>query len=340
MTKITMQDIADHLNISKNSVSQALRNKNGVSDKTKFLVKQAANELGYQYNFIEKKTEPTAYHPKEFLLLATTFALSQASFFGIILSSIKRNIENSGNKLTVLEIQNFNFQDNEFQKGLSASSWDGIFILSHIENSFIQNVLSLDYPCVLVDHHHPHFRADAIISQNITGAYTAVEYLIQLNHKKIGFIGEVTFSPSYDERQLGYAKALNDYDIQFNDDYLISNIQEDQSKLYTRLDALEEMPTAWFCVNSGLAFILNSYLQTKGYSVPNDVSILCFDDTEFTRLSQPQISCIATDLEFMGKKSVLLMEHRILNPNEPFVEISITPELIIRSSTELFREKE
>lgn len=55
MTKITMQDVANYLNISKNSVSQALRNKNGVSEQTKLLVKQAAEELGYQYNFVEKK---------------------------------------------------------------------------------------------------------------------------------------------------------------------------------------------------------------------------------------------------------------------------------------------
>ncbi|MGX7393395.1 LacI family DNA-binding transcriptional regulator [Carnobacterium mobile] len=339
MTKITMQDVANYLNISKNSVSQALRNKNGVSEQTKLLVKQAAEELGYQYNFVEKKKESISSHPKEFLLLATTFALSQTSFFGIILSSIKKNVESSGNNLTVKEIKNFDFQDKDFQTKLSSTDWAGIFILSHIENTFIQNILSLEYPCVLVDHHHPHFKADAVTSQNITGAYTAVEYLIQLNHKKIGFIGEVTFSPSYDERQLGYMKALNDYSISFNNEYLITNIQEDQSKLYARLDALNNMPTAWFCVNSGLAFILNSYLQSKGYLVPDDISVLCFDDTEFTRLSQPPISCIATDLEFMGKTAVTLMEQRIESPNNPFVEVSITPELIVRTSTKTLNEE-
>lgn len=330
MEKVTMQDIANHLNISKNSVSQALRNKNGVSENTKKIVRQAAEDLGYFYNGQSLSSD---YQHKDFLLLATSFALTQISFFGEIITSLEKHAKIVGGTLTTLEIKNPDFQDAEIQNKLSQKKWDGIFILSHITNSFIQDIISLDYPCVVIDHHHPHFLADTVVTQNNKGAFSAVEQLIKLNHNKIGFIGDVNFSPSYEERLSGYLKALNLYDFPIDQDYILSDIKEDQSNLYSKLDSIHDMPTAWFCVNSGIGFILNSYFQSKGVRVPDDISILCFDNTEFTRLSNPKLSCIATDLDYMGKVSIDLMLERINNPNAPFIEVGINPELIIRDST-------
>lgn len=333
MAKVTMQDIADQLNISKNSVSQALRGKSGVSDKTKALVKKTADELGYHYNFSGEPDDPQSRRTKKFLLLASSFALSQASFFGKILSSIENSVEQSGSQLRVIEITDQDIQEHILKNELTGQEWDGIFIMSHINDPFIEKVISFGCPCVLIDHHHPHFKADAILTQNQKGAYSAVEYLIQNNHKKIGFIGDISFSPSYNDRLTGYTKVLKDYSIEYDEHYVISDSKESQRNLYSRLDSLDDMPSAWFCVNSGLAFILNSYLHSKGYSVPEDVSILCFDDTEFTRLSQPQLTCISTDLGYMGKSAVDLMAYRISHPDNPHLEINIAPELIVRSST-------
>lgn len=330
MEKVTMQDIANHLNISKNSVSQALRNKDGVSENTKKLVRQAADDLGY---FYYGQSSLPVYRPKEFLLLATSFALTQISFFGEIITSMEKYAKIAKGTLTTIEIKNPDFQDTEIQNKLSQKKWDGIFILSHITNSFIQDIISLDYPCVVIDHHHPHFLTDTVVTQNNKGSFSAVEQLIKLNHNKIGFIGDVNFSPSYEERLSGYLKALSLYDLPVEQEYILSDIKEDQSNLYSKLDSIHDMPTAWFCVNSGIGFILNSYFQSKGVRVPDDISILCFDNTEFTRLSNPKLSCIATDLDYMGKVSIDLMLKRINNPNAPFIEVGINPELIIRDST-------
>ncbi|HAB7768688.1 TPA_asm: LacI family transcriptional regulator, partial [Listeria monocytogenes] len=117
-----------------------------------------------------------------------------------------------------------------------------------------------------------------------------------------------------------------------NKKYAITRIKEEQTTLYRTLDELDELPTAWFCVNSGLGFILNTYLQSKGYNIPKDLSIICFDNTEFTVLSNPQLTTMCTNLSFMGEKAVELMYNRIRKPDEGFVHLALATNLIARDS--------
>ncbi len=329
MKNVTMQDIADYLHISKNSVSQALRDKNGVSEETKKKVAEAADKLGYFYN----KSFSSINSQRHFLLIATEFALSQTSFFGKILTGLKNGLELNGDSLVIETIHAEAIQNCELPVSLLNEKFDGIFILSHIENTYIKKVIDYGIPCVLIDHHHPSFAADAVLSQNIDGSFVAVEYLIKLGCKSVGFVGDINFSPSYDERLYGFKKAMNTYQIPIHEEQIISNIKEDQTLLFDRLNQISQMPDAWFCVNSGLAFILNSFLRSNGFSIPQDIALLCFDDTEFTRMAQPQISCIATDLEYMEVCARNLMEQRLLAIDAPFVQMNIVPKLILRAST-------
>ncbi|EDP7783639.1 LacI family DNA-binding transcriptional regulator [Listeria monocytogenes] len=328
MKKVTMQDIADRLNITKNSVSQALGNKNGVSEQTKLAVFKMADELGYKY----KREIAREVVKEKFALLATSFALSQRSFFGEIIDNMKQSIIAHQAELIIFPVTDEEAATNQLPEQLTSENWTGIFLLSHINTDYSKKVIDLGMPIVLIDHHDPHLKADAVISQNKDGAFMAVEFLIQNKHQKIGFLGDVTFSPSYEERLEGYKKALQYYHIPFNEKYAITRIKEEQTTLYRTLDELDELPTAWFCVNSGLGFILNTYLQSKGYNIPKDLSIICFDNTEFTVLSNPQLTTMCTILSFMGEKAVELMYNRIRKPDEGFVHLALATNLIARDS--------
>ncbi|WP_271004068.1 substrate-binding domain-containing protein [Listeria seeligeri] len=328
MKKVTMQDIADKLNITKNSVSQALGNKNGVSEQTKLAVFKMADELGYKY----KKEIAREVVKEKFALLATSFALSQRSFFGEIIDNMKQSITARQGELVIVPVTDEEAEAQQIPDLLMNENWTGIFLLSHINTAYSKQIIELDIPVVLIDHHDPHLQADAVISQNKDGAFTAVEFLIQNHHQNIGFLGDITFSPSYEERFEGYKKALGYYQIPFNEKYAITRIKEEQTSLYKTLDALDELPTAWFCVNSGLGFILNTYLQSKGYNIPRDLSIICFDNTEFTVLSKPPLTTMCTNLSFMGEKAVELMYNRIRKPDEGFVHLALATNLVVRES--------
>lgn len=338
MKKVTMQDIADQLGISKNSVSQALGNKKGVSLRTKQIVNDKAAELGYHYKKRnnESNLKRENKHPV-YALFATEFVFSQKSFFGEILLSIEREISKNNGDLETFCVSAKNIESQGIPGNFRTENYQGLFILSHIEQHYIEMLLALGLPSVLIDHHDPHLAVDCVLTQNKTGAFLATEYLIKLGHQKIGFIGDIQWSPSYEERLEGYRKALNLYRLPYENKYAITQIKEERTALFKTLDSLSVglsgWPTAWLCANSGLGFILISYFQSKGLKIPDDIAVCCFDNTEITLLSNPQITAVGTDLVNMGQKSVQLLEWRADHKEEPYMHLTLSTHLIERGST-------
>lgn len=333
MIKATMQDIADELNLSRNTVSRAMRGKSGVSEQTKREIEKVAKKLGYNYK--RNTNDFNVDYKANFAIIASSFALSQTSFFGIIIEELKDLINDDGLQLDIIEIsRNDTKSQNELIDNLSTDKYkyNGVFILSHITDEFIDRVIKLNYPTVLIDHHSPSLKTDSVVTQNEFGTYELVDFLINNKHTKIGFIGNIKFSPSYRERYVGFQQALLDYDIKQNEKYILSDVEEEQKALFNRLSQLENLPDSWFCVNSGLAFIVNTYYHSKGYSVPEDVSIVCFDDTEFSRQSSPPITCVGTDLKLMAKASYETMQSRINSPNDSYKEVRLLPDFYNRQS--------
>ncbi|WHY77059.1 substrate-binding domain-containing protein [Neobacillus sp. WH10] len=331
--KVTMQDIADRLNISKNSVSQALSGKPGVSEETRQLVQKTADELGYDYlnNRKQKLTDQKTL--RNIALIASDFAFSLKSFFGEIYLSIEKEVRARGMNLFIESIDSDSKKNLTLPALLSNHEIDGVLILSHISTDYISEIINTGIPTVLIDHHSPYLQADSILTNNRYGAYMAVEHLIELGHREIAFIGDVNFSPSYQERLEGYLLALQKYGISPNHDYLFTNAKENQDELNQFFEALANKPTAWFCVNDGHGFLVSSLLQQKGFKIPEDVSVCSFDNGQLSQITTPKITTMDIDLNYFGKKAVEQLCWRIENRDEPIHEILLPTKLLLREST-------
>ncbi|WP_406686099.1 substrate-binding domain-containing protein [Rossellomorea vietnamensis] len=329
--KVTMQDIADRLNISKNSVSQALTGKPGVSEETRDLVKNAAMELGYDY----PKARQLANGKKQgsIALIASDLAFSLKSFFGEIFLSIEKEAVQRGMTLQIQSINKEATKQLILPSFIENQSVDGIIILSHISNDYINKVIATGIPTVMIDHHHPTNQSDVIITNNRFGAYTAVEHLIQLGHKDIAYIGNVDYSPSYQERYEGYLHALRDHRLSPVEPFTYTDAVEEENIIFDYIQNLPNKPTAWFCVNDGLGFLVSSCLQQQGYKVPQDASVCSYDNGQLSQLANPKITTMNIDLELYGKKAVEQLCWRMENRGEPFQEILISSELVKRDST-------
>ncbi|WMJ16391.1 substrate-binding domain-containing protein [Geobacillus proteiniphilus] len=328
--RVTMQDIADRLNISKNSVSQALRGKEGVSEETRELVKRTAKEMGYEYPGSRAKSRGKP--PKQIALIASdrTFSLK---FFGEIYLSIEQEALSHGMKL---HIQSVNKEQKErllLPSFIEEKQVDGVIVLSHISTEYIQQIVATGIPTVLVDHHHPNIPADAVLTNNRFGAYVAVQHLLELNHTDIAFVGDVNYSPSYQERYEGYLLALKDYGVKPNEEWMFCQAQEDETVIAGYIRELKRQPTAWFCVNDGLGFFVSTGLQQYGLKVPDDVSVCSFDNGQLSQIATPKITTVDIDLKRYGKRAVELLRWRWDNPNEPFQEVLLSTKLIKREST-------
>lgn len=331
--KVTMQDIADRLNISKNSVSQALRGKQGVSEETRRLVQRVAEEMGYQYPGERKKKKQGK--TGNIGLIASDLTFSFKNFFGEIYLSIEKEVIKRGMNL---HIQSVNQEQKErliLPSFIENKMVDGILILSHISTEYVNKVIATGIPTILVDHHHPNIQADAVLTNNRFGAYLAVQHLIELNHRDIAFIGNIDYSPSYEERYEGYLLALKEHGIKPNEDFIFTNAEEKEEVVLQYIRQLKKQPTAWFCANDGLGFLVNSCLQQQGIQVPDQASVCSYDNGQLSKIAKPKTTTVDIDLELYGKRAVELLFWRMENKNEPFQEILISSKLIKRESTAL-----
>lgn len=330
MKKITMQDIADKLKISKNSVSQALTGKPGVSEETRIMVQKTAEELGYAYPSGRKNGNNG--QTGTIALLASVRAFSFKSFFGEIYLSIEKELKSRGMNLLILSVDNEEKENLKLPDVIEDRSVDGILILSHLTTDYINKVLDTGIPTVMIDHHDPLNHADAILTNNRFGGYEMVKHLIDLGHREIGFIGNIDYSPSYQERWEGYQLALRRHGIGPANQWMYLQADEDEVKIHTFLSNLDQKPTAWFCVNDGLGFITMTTLQRLGYTVPDNVSVGCFDNGQLSRIANPKITTMDIDLSLFGKKAVEQLFWRMDNKEEPFQETLLPARLVKRES--------
>lgn len=332
--KVTMQDIADHLNISKNSVSQALTDKPGVSEATRRLVLETAERMGYAYPNGRSKKLPGQFG--NLALIASDFAFAQKRFFGEIYLAIEQETSKRGLHLLIQSINQLAKDHLTLPSFLRNQTVDGVLILSHISTEYINAVISTGIPTVLIDHHHPRISADSILTNNRFGAYEAAQYLIDLGHREIGFAGNISFSPSYYERLEGFLLAHEENRIVPNPDFIFKDakdILEQSDMIGEKLSAMKKMPTAWLCANDGLGFLFHSNLQKLGFKIPDDVSVCSFDNGQFSRITTPATTSVDIDLRQYGKLAVERLLWRIQHPNEPFCEILLPTKLIVREST-------
>ncbi|MBS4197019.1 substrate-binding domain-containing protein [Lederbergia citri] len=328
--KVTMQDIADKLGISKNSVSQALTGKGGVSADTKDLVERTAAELGYVY---KGKKSLKENRQLTIGLIATEFAFSIKTFFGEIFLSVEQNAIKNGADLLIQSISESAKKDLILPSFIEEKKVDGIIIVSHISLDYINKVISTGIPTVLIDHHHPLVHADAILTNNRFGAYLATKHLIDLGHREVAFVGNVDFSPSYYERMEGYLLALKEANIAPKDEVMFLTEKEESDAIDQTIKSLKQIPSAWLCVNDGFGFMVSSSLKNLGLKIPDQVSVCSFDNGLLSQLSDPPITTMAINLKLFGSNAFNLLLWRMDHPNEPVQEILLPANLIKRGST-------
>ena len=333
MKKVTMQTIADELGLSKNAVSIALRGANGISDSTRETILKRAAKLGYSY---PKKNDSSSVK-KNIAFVASDHIFSSSllnrSFFSHIYVCLKEETEKLGWEISLHSITHTQIQQKQLPVQLDTSKIDGIIILSHLTEEYTDIIINTKIPTVIIDHHYPGMQADSILTNNRFGAYTIIDYLINNGHTKIGFLGNIDHSPSYQERLEGYYLAFKKAALPLPEaPFIKTNIIESDEAVDTYLKSLPELPTAWFCVNDGLMFYTYSYLQKKGLSIPNDISLTCYDNGDLSRLANPNITTMDVDLYSYGRNAFRQLLWRMDNPDETYREILLPSTLLKRDS--------
>ncbi|MCG0276475.1 MAG: LacI family transcriptional regulator [Thermosediminibacteraceae bacterium] len=330
----TIKDIARLAGVSITTVSRALNGYPDVSEATRQKIKKIAEELNYTPNSIArglvmKKTntvglvvseiiKPGVYHP----------------FFLEILAGIKAALRRSGYDIILFTVDHESQGKVSYERLCKERKVDGTIVQGlKLSDPYIEQIKSTDIPTVMIDIPILTEKVGYVSSDNVKGAFDAVNYLVQLGHREIGFInGHKDAAVSF-ERLEGYRKALEHNGIRYDDRYVVYGDYTQQSGAEAFKKLILEVPgiTAVFCASDLMAVGALKAAYEIGKKVPEDISIMGFDDIELSTIITPNLTTIRQEKYKMGYKAAELLLS-IIKGGKPRHEV-IPHKLVIRQST-------
>ncbi|MDD4111731.1 MAG: LacI family DNA-binding transcriptional regulator [Herbinix sp.] len=320
MKKVTMQDIADQVGVTRMTVSKCFQNSDDISAEMKEKIMSVAAKLGYVYN------KQMRY--RVLVLVSEVFLSKTEDFYN---SLFKRLNELSGlnNMMLSLVVAKRNEEEEYIFDGDFQNS-DAIIVLGQLPYETIMELKKYNLPTICVDFYYRNSGIDTISCNNFQASYNLTSYLIEKRHKEIGFVGNLNATNSINDRYLGYYKALMEQRLFINDEYRI----DDRNEKGEIIDLLlpKNLPTAFVCNNDHIAYLLVRQLKKLGYQVPKDISVVGFDDVIYSSISEPSITTMRVTRKYMAEQAIKLLLRRIQNPTAEIRNITVDCNLIERES--------
>mgnify|MGYP002854769721 CR=1 FL=1 len=310
MKHITMSDIAQEIGVSTVTVSKALSDKEGVSDALREKIKKKAAELGYVYNSMAKSI-------KEGISGNIGILVSERYFYdnAFYAKLYNRNVMDFRERgySAILEIISIADENQGNLPGMIVNNKiDGLVVLGQLKSRYVSMISELGLPFLFMDFYDEELDVDCVVSDNVYGSYLMTRYLIKSGHKKIAFVGNIFSTSSIMDRYLGYHRALLQNHLEERPEWVISD--RDEVEVFRNIALPEEMPDAFVCNCDESAFYLISQLKNLGYRIPEDISIVGFDDSMLAEYSQPRLTTYRVALEGISETVVDVIIRKISEP--------------------------
>lgn len=341
MKKVTIQDVARELGLSRNTVAKALNNSDTVSYETRYVVIEKAYEMGYS------KLSPVVLN--EFKLrnkideTKTIVVLTRREisfFFNTIIMGISEELNKYGCKLQ------FNFISEQDEMNLTMpldlqEEVSGIIILSVFSNEYVEEIMKRNVPVVFLDgpiNLVPYSNyGDILVVESFNSVRKITNDLISQGIKRIGFIGDTTYCKTNYDRYEGYLSALSQAGIE-KDDSIIANYHPTHRFFKTEevekaISEFSSIPEAIVCVNDDIALDVVRCLKARGLSVPQDVAVTGYDNLEGVAQLEPFLTTVQVGNQRLGRRLVQQLMWRIQNPTFPKEVIYVGVEVIFRASS-------
>lgn len=328
---VSLRDVAKHAGVSLGTASKIVNNTGNVNDKMREDVLKAVKELNYIPNVIARSLKTNLTYTIGIIIPEIS-----NTFFSEVISGIQDVFETVG--YSVL-IYNTHLDSHAEIKAFQVFNQkvDGIIFVSNTINSALMKVLNeLTIPLVLISTY-----AKGFISLNIDNkkaAYTAVDYLCKAGHNKIAVLSgkEEDLNAGY-PRMTGYRQAMKDNGLKIPNEYIkIGNYKfDDGIKHMTELLALRDRPTAIFAASDAMAIGALNTALSKGFRVPEDISIIGFDDIEFASYCYPALTTIQQPRYEMGKDGAYKLNQLIHKTPVEVKNYIFDFEFILRDSTDM-----
>ena len=341
MKRVTIQDIANELGISRNTVSKAINNADGLADATRERILEKAVEMGYGPVFY-RKSRPgfllqTEVHGKREIALLCGGAITPAHFATLMLDKLKRDLSQWGYNLNTYRVERENFLHRSLPLAFDLDQVSAIICVEMFDRAYDEMICALGLPVLFVD--GPNKRggidlpADQLYMENTTALTRFVNDMLARGKQKIGFIGDFEHCQSFFERYTAFRYAMLMANIQVEERFCIKT--NEREKLEEAMESLTELPEVFICANDFVAEDAIYALRKLGKSVPEDVLFCGFDDSPNSRIMTPTLTTVHIHTQVMAIAAMHLLFSRIEEPSLDFRIMHTETELIYRDSTRL-----
>ncbi|GAA0290579.1 LacI family transcriptional regulator [Gracilibacillus halotolerans] len=328
-SNVTMKDIAQKLNVSSVTVSKALNDKDGVSEELKEKIKQLADEMGYRYNTLAKSMKDGRSY-NVCVIIPERFTGMAQSFYLKVYQSIAQILEEKSYYGIIHILPKEDEEQLKLPRIYHERRVDGFIMLGQPSKGYIDLMQSVEMPLVFLDFYDENNHVDAVITDNFYGAYDITNYLIQQGHRDIAYVGNLFSTSSIQDRFLGYYKSLLEHKIHLRQEYIISD--RDDEGVFIDFELPEKLPTAFVCNCDQVAHLLMERLQRDGYRIPEDFSVVGFDNDIYAKLTKPELTTVEVDIDEMAKTAVKFICEKMEKSEVMFGRVAVKGKIIYRDS--------
>ncbi|HVJ34695.1 MAG TPA: LacI family DNA-binding transcriptional regulator [Terriglobia bacterium] len=328
---VTLKDVAAAANVSRATAARALSSYGYVGDETAKRIQEAADSLGYRANRVAQ-----ALRRGQMPIVGFVPGDIQNPFFARIAHDLEVELRKQRHNLLIASSEEDVEQEKELLESLRSLSVRG-FVLAPTSATDNQHVVKLareGAPIVLIDRIAKNVRCDSVVVDNEGGAREVVDYLVANGHRRIALLRDESRISTAQERLAGYQNSLQEHGIPF-DETLIGvsrSTVEHAIEATIRLFSRRDRPTALFTVDSLMTQGALLALRSMGLSIPQDVSLVGFDDFDLATFTDPQITVVAQPIAEIGPLAAKLLLDRLGGKRVAPRHMSFPTRLIVRGS--------
>ena len=345
--KVTIQDIADALGISRNTVSKAINNSEGLAETTKEKILKKAVEMGYkQFSYVASNAAASSFPVdivpetpvfKGEIALVTGSFLSHSHFASLMLDKFQREIADLGYTLNTHRVTKQNISATTLPITFIKEKVKAIICIEIFDWKYAEMLCGLDIPILFVDGPAKTdgrmLPADQLYMDNTTEITRFVNDMISHGYKRIGFVGNFDHCQSFFERYYAFYLTMVMNGLQVEDQFIIKyNTYKEMRK---KLLSMEELPDVFVCANDFCASDAIQSLAERGIYAPEHIKICGFDDSAESRLSRPALTTVHIHTQIIAYTAVHLLMSRIEQPQLDYRTVHTQTDLIYRESSRI-----
>lgn len=314
---VRIVDVAKKANVSTATVSRVISKPDTVREETISKVLKAIKELNYHPNVLARQLRRS--ETKTVIVVIPDIS---NPFFSKVLRGIENLAFNSGYQVLLGDAGNDHEQESRYLDMLRQKKADGMILLTAKMKAELVEEMANEFPVVLACEYIEGSSIPTISIDNVSSARKATEYLIQLGHRRIGTISGPLDSVLGQDRLKGFYQAMARYRLSV-DPVLVQEGNfnyESGFNLMKKFLALNKMPTGVFAANDEMAFGAIKAIRTMDLKVPEDISVIGFDDIHFSSIFEPALTTISQPAFEMGSKAmellIMLMDKKRIEKNQ------------------------